>query len=100
MGRARGRRRCSSRQRELLARICRNNLALLRLKEWKDTQRIAVGGGFRESRIGELVTGRTAVILKGDRIDLDLVPIHNHLTRLDYWAPRLKLLEENDETAS
>jgi hypothetical protein len=50
----------------------------LRLKEWKDTQRIAVGGGFRESRIGELVTGRTAVILKGDRIDLDLVPIHNH----------------------
>jgi hypothetical protein len=50
----------------------------LKLKEWKDTQRIAVGGGFRESRIGELVTGRTAVILKSEKIEVDLVPIHNH----------------------
>jgi len=37
----------------------------LKLKEWKGTQRIAVGGGFRERHIGELVTGRTAVLLKG-----------------------------------
>jgi hypothetical protein len=29
------------------------------LREWKDTQRIAVGGGFRASRVGELVIGRT-----------------------------------------
>ena len=50
----------------------------LNLKEWKNTQRIAVGGGFRESRIGELVTGRTAVILKSEKFEVDLVPIHNH----------------------
>src|SRR6478672_12238609 len=31
----------------------------LKLKEWKNTERIVVGGGFRASRIGELVTGRT-----------------------------------------
>ena len=50
----------------------------LKLKEWKDTERIAVGGGFRASRIGELVTGRTTVILKGEDIDIKLAPIHNH----------------------
>jgi hypothetical protein len=50
----------------------------LRLKDWKDTQRIAVGGGFRASQIGELVIGRTAVILKADKVDVELSPIHNH----------------------
>jgi predicted NBD/HSP70 family sugar kinase len=49
----------------------------LKLKEWKDTQRIAIGGGFRASRVGELVIGRTAVILKADKIDIALVPIHH-----------------------
>jgi hypothetical protein len=50
----------------------------LKLKEWKDTSRIAVGGGFRASRIGEIVAGRTAIILKAQGIDVELVPIHNH----------------------
>jgi hypothetical protein len=49
----------------------------LKLKEWKDTQRIAVGGGFRASRTGELVIGRTSLILKADKGDLELIPIHN-----------------------
>jgi hypothetical protein len=49
----------------------------LKLKAWKDTERIVVGGGFRASRVGELVIGRTAVILKADKIDLELVPIRN-----------------------
>jgi hypothetical protein len=49
----------------------------LKLKDWKDTQRIVVGGGFRASRVGELVIGRTCVILKADKIDIELVPIHN-----------------------
>jgi hypothetical protein len=49
----------------------------LKLKNWKDTRRFAVGGGFRSSRIGEVVIGRTAVILKADGIDIELVPIHN-----------------------
>jgi predicted NBD/HSP70 family sugar kinase len=50
----------------------------LRLKSWRDTERIVIGGGFRESRIGELAIGRTAVLLKGDNIDIELVPIEHH----------------------
>jgi hypothetical protein len=50
----------------------------LKLKEWKNTERIVIGGGFRASRIGELVTGRTKIILKEQDIDVDLVPIRNH----------------------
>jgi hypothetical protein len=49
----------------------------LKLKDWKDTERIAIGGGFRASRIGELITGRTAVILKGEDVAIELAPIHN-----------------------
>jgi hypothetical protein len=49
----------------------------LKLKEWKGTERLAVGGGFRASRIGEVVIGRTAVILKVDKGDVELIPIHN-----------------------
>ncbi len=49
----------------------------LKSKGWKDTQRIAVGGGFRGSRVGELVIGRTSLILKAEKIDIALTPIHN-----------------------
>jgi hypothetical protein len=54
--------------------ICR----FLRMKSWKDTERIAVGGGFREGRIGELAIGRTSVMLKADGHKVDLVPIRHH----------------------
>ena len=50
---------------------------LLRLKCWKDTERIVVGGGLRQSRIGELAIGRTAVILKADGHEIDLKPIRH-----------------------
>ena len=50
----------------------------LRLKRWKDTERIAVGGGLRASRIGELAIGRASVILKSEGVDVGLVPIANH----------------------
>src|SRR5690349_19075017 len=33
----------------------------LRLKAWKDTGRIVVGGGLRASRVGELAIGRASV---------------------------------------
>jgi len=49
----------------------------LKTKGWKDTERIVIGGGFRQSRIGELVIGRTAVILKADKVPIDLVPVRN-----------------------
>jgi hypothetical protein len=50
----------------------------LRTKGWHDTERVAVGGGFRASRIGELAIGRASVLLKGSGIPIDLVPIHHH----------------------
>jgi hypothetical protein len=49
----------------------------LKVKSWKDTQRIAIGGGFRASRVGELVVGRTSIILKAEKLDVGLSPIHN-----------------------
>ena len=36
-----------------------------------------VGGGFRGSRVGELAIGRTSVILKADKVAIDLVPIRH-----------------------
>jgi predicted NBD/HSP70 family sugar kinase len=50
----------------------------LRLKAWRDTQRIVVGGGLRASRIGELVIGRTAVLLNAQGNEIELVPIRHH----------------------
>ena len=49
----------------------------LKLKAWRDTERIVVGGGFRASRVGEVAVGRTAVILKADKVAIDLVPIRH-----------------------
>jgi len=45
----------------------------LKLKQWRDTECIAIGGGFRESRVGEVAIGRAGVILKADRLDVDLL---------------------------
>src|SRR3954452_4990137 len=50
---------------------------LLRLKCWKDTERIVVGGGLRQSRIGELAIGRAAVILKANGNEVELKPIRH-----------------------
>jgi hypothetical protein len=49
----------------------------LKLKAWRETERIAVGGGFRASRVGELAIGRASVILKADGIRIELVPIRH-----------------------
>ena len=50
----------------------------LRLKEWKDTERIVIGGGLRGSRVGELAIGRTTSLLRSDGVDLELMPIRHH----------------------
>ncbi|HEY0681908.1 MAG TPA: hypothetical protein VGD45_06240 [Steroidobacter sp.] len=49
----------------------------LKLKDWKNTEALVVGGGLRQSRIGELAIGRTSVLLKADGIDVDIKPIHH-----------------------
>ena len=50
----------------------------LKTKAWADTERIVVGGGFRQSRVGEIAIARTNVILKAEDFDVDLVPIRFH----------------------
>lgn len=57
-----------------LARVIRR---YLKLKAWRDTERVAIGGGFRASRIGELVVARTELLLKTDKVDIELAPIRN-----------------------
>jgi hypothetical protein len=49
----------------------------LRLKDWRKTECIVVGGGLRQSRVGELAIGRTAVILKTSGHAVDLRPIRH-----------------------
>ena len=50
----------------------------LKTKAWADTERIVVGGGFRQSRVGELAIARTDIILKAEDFQVDLVPIRFH----------------------
>jgi predicted NBD/HSP70 family sugar kinase len=57
----------------------------LRLKEWRGVERIVIGGGLAGSRIGEHVIGRTAVILKADKVDVDI-------RRIRYEADKAALI--------
>lgn len=50
----------------------------LKVKEWAGTQRIAIGGGMRQSRYGELAVGRTEAILRADGLNVELRPIFHH----------------------
>ncbi len=52
--------------------ICR----FLKLKSWQGTERIVVGGGFRDSRVGELAIARTGVILKTEGVATELQLLH------------------------
>jgi len=49
-----------------------------RLKDWKNVQRIVVGGGLRASRVGEVAIGRAGVLVKSDghEVALDLIRHH------------------------
>jgi predicted NBD/HSP70 family sugar kinase len=49
----------------------------LREKSWKGTERLVIGGGLRQHRVGELAIGRAAILLKADDISIDLIPIRN-----------------------
>src|SRR5882757_9086329 len=50
----------------------------LKTKAWARTERIVVGGGFRESRLGELAIARTGIILKAEGFKIEMVPIRFH----------------------
>ena len=50
----------------------------LKTKSWDKTERIVVGGGFRDSRLGELAIARADIILKAEEFKVDMVPIRFH----------------------
>ena len=50
----------------------------LKSKAWAKTERIVVGGGFRDSRLGELAIARTEIILIAEDFKIDMVPIRHH----------------------
>jgi predicted NBD/HSP70 family sugar kinase len=50
----------------------------MKTKAWADTERIVVGGGFRQSRVGELAIARSGILLKAEGLQVDLVPIRFH----------------------
>lgn len=50
----------------------------LKVKAWAGTERIVVGGGFRQSRIGELAIARADIILKAQGLKVGMVPIRHH----------------------
>jgi predicted NBD/HSP70 family sugar kinase len=50
----------------------------LKTKAWADTERIVVGGGFRQSRVGEIAIARTDILLKAEGHEIGLVPIRSH----------------------
>jgi predicted NBD/HSP70 family sugar kinase len=49
----------------------------LRLKSWKDADRIVFGGGFSGSRVGELAIGRASVLLKNERFKTEFKVIRH-----------------------
>lgn len=52
---------------------------LMQLPAWHGTQRVAVGGGLRASRIGEIAIGRAAVLLQAETgHPCELQPIRHH----------------------
>lgn len=50
----------------------------LKTKAWAKTERIVVGGGFRDSRLGELAIARADIILKAEGFKGDMLPIRFH----------------------
>jgi hypothetical protein len=50
----------------------------LKTKAWAKTERIVVGGGFRDSRLGELAIARADIILKSEGFKGDMLPIRSH----------------------
>lgn len=50
----------------------------LKVKAWRDTERIVIGGGLRDGRVGELAIGRASVLLKADKIKVEIDLIRHH----------------------
>ncbi len=58
-----------------LARVVK---ALYKLKNWAGVERIVVGGGFSDSRVGQLVIGRAGILVREVDPEVEMVPIRHH----------------------
>jgi hypothetical protein len=47
----------------------------LKLKGWKEMERLVAGGGFSGSRVGQLAIGRTCVLLNAENIELEVTTV-------------------------
>jgi hypothetical protein len=45
---------------------------------WSKTERIVIGGGFRQGRVGELTIARTQILLNASGMDIKLLPTVHH----------------------
>ena len=50
----------------------------LKEKSWKNTERVVVGGGLKESAFGELAIARAMVLLKAEGLKIEVIPIVHH----------------------
>ena len=50
----------------------------LKQPKWRGTQRLVLGGGLSDSRVGRLAIGRAQLLLKEAGIPLELLPIRHH----------------------
>ncbi|MCK1723096.1 ROK family protein [Bradyrhizobium sp. 141] len=58
-----------------LAHVARR---FLKTKAWDKTERIVVGGGLSNSRLGELAIARAEILLKAENFKIEMLPIHRH----------------------
>jgi len=49
----------------------------LTLKEWRGTERIVIGGGFQASQVGKVAVGRALLILREEKIKVEVDLIKN-----------------------
>ncbi|HEY9215289.1 MAG TPA: ROK family protein [Ancylobacter sp.] len=49
----------------------------MRSKEWRDTERIAIGGGLKSGRFAEIAIARAELLLRAGDLDIELRPIRN-----------------------
>jgi hypothetical protein len=49
----------------------------LKVKGWKEAERLVIGGGFVGRRVGELAVGRASVLLKAQKVMVEITTIRN-----------------------
>jgi hypothetical protein len=50
----------------------------LKTRAWEKTERIVVGGGFRDSQLGEIAIARAEILLKAENFKIEMLPIRHH----------------------